>query len=313
MREFLRDNSTLLEMIPHGTPDQPIEEMHFTIGPDGDFTDYFLADLHWHPEIEIVYIEKGIYKGIVNLDETRLAPGDLMFVGSQDLHYLRSLLPVCSHRTLLFHPKALGFSYEDQLQREVLGPLISGEVTFAHFLRKDEPLYKELGPILIHILNTAREQPEDWYFACKLQLIQLLYRMQKLDFLIPAKALISRGEQVKIERFKEISAYIDTHLAEPISLDQLASLTATNSQYLCRFFKEVSGMSPIQFVLNRRIDHAASLLRTTDHSVLDISIDCGFENVSYFIRKFRQLKGKTPGAYRTEARRFGQARGDEFF
>ena len=122
--------------------------------------------------------------------------------------------------------------------------------------------------------------------------------MNQNGILLPTKSLLSSNELQKIERYKLLTSYMDDHLSEPISLDELASLTATNPGYLCRFFKEISGISPIQYLINRRIEMAASLLRESNRSVLEIAMDCGFENVSYFIRKFKQKKGCTPGEYR---------------
>ena len=298
MREFSRNNSTLLESVSHGTSYRPIEEINFRIGKDGKTSDSFSVDNHWHPEIEFVYIMEGQFQGEVNLDQSILKPGDIMIAGSQDLHALKGLSNESVHEAFIFHPKALSFSHNDEMQQILIAPLLSRIVTFPHFIKTNDDKYSVIAPYLLEIINVAKRQEDNWYIDCKLSLLKLLSIMNQNDVMIPVEQTVSANEQQKIERYKILTSYMEKHLAEDITLKDLASLIATNPQYLCRFFKEISGISPIQYLINRRIDMAAAMLLETDKSILAISMDCGFENVSYFIRKFKQKKGITPGEYR---------------
>ena len=83
-----------------------------------------------------------------------------------------------------------------------------------------------------------------------------------------------------------------------ITLEKLASEIQVNPQYLCHFFKEIAGISPIQYLIRYRVNRAGEALRETTRSILEISLDCGFDNVSYFIRQFRKFTGQTPRQYR---------------
>lgn len=298
MRDLLRNNSTLFESIPHGTSDRPIEEINFNMEATGETNDRFSVDPHWHPEIEFIYIMEGQFQGEVNLDQTILQPGDIMIAGSQDLHALKSCSCQSSHEALIFHPKVFSFSYNDEMQQLLISPILSRIVSFPHFLKTDDPHYCSIAPELLNIIRLAKQKKTDWYIDCKLHLLKLLHLMKQQDMLIPVEDLVSSNEKQKIERYKILTAYMEEHVSEDITLKELSGLTATNPQYLCRFFKEISGMSPIQYLINRRIDIASFMLLETDKSILEISMDCGFENVSYFIRKFKQKKGITPGVYR---------------
>ena len=70
-------------------------------------------------------------------------------------------------------------------------------------------------------------------------------------------------------------------------------------EYFCRLFKQYTGKTPIEYLNNYRIEQAAKLLIETNDSITDIAFDCGFENTSYFIRKFKAQKSATPKQYRT--------------
>ena len=64
----------------------------------------------------------------------------------------------------------------------------------------------------------------------------------------------------------------------------------TAETYFCRYFKESTGMSPIEYLINLRIEEAARLIRETDYKIIEICLLSGFDNSSYFIRKFYQSK-----------------------
>ena len=71
-----------------------------------------------------------------------------------------------------------------------------------------------------------------------------------------------------------------------------------NEQYFCRFFKKALGKSPISYLNEYRIKQAMLLLQTTDMPVMDICLDCGFNNLGNFLREFKKNTGLTPLQYR---------------
>ena len=78
---------------------------------------------------------------------------------------------------------------------------------------------------------------------------------------------------------------MELHYPEHISLDNLAEIAECNSQYLCRFFKDITGMPPMKYLIQYRIEQACEMLRDTTKSVLEISLDCGFEKCKLFYSK----------------------------
>jgi AraC-like DNA-binding protein len=69
-------------------------------------------------------------------------------------------------------------------------------------------------------------------------------------------------------------------------------------KYFSSFFSKTFTISFVQFINNYRIDQACILLKTTDLPILEIAFEVGFENISYFTKKFKELKGYTPKEYR---------------
>lgn len=92
--------------------------------------------------------------------------------------------------------------------------------------------------------------------------------------------------------------YIDTHYKEPLTLDTLSSVAHINKYYLAHAFKEEYGLSPIRYMISRRIDESRFLLQETDMSMSQIARVLGFSSASYFSQSFRRAEGMTPAEYR---------------
>jgi AraC family transcriptional regulator len=88
--------------------------------------------------------------------------------------------------------------------------------------------------------------------------------------------------------------YIQTHLAEDISLETIATEVGMSRYYFCRLFKQSTGISPYQYLLECRIERAKVLLLQGQQSIIDIAIQAGFTNQSQFGKHFKRFTGVTP-------------------
>ena len=103
-----------------------------------------------------------------------------------------------------------------------------------------------------------------------------------------------------------VRRYIENHFKENLTLDQLAGLAHLNKYYLAHAFQREFGVSPINYLISRRIEESRFLLRETDHSISQIAQILGFSSLSYFSQTFRRLEGVSPVEYRR--RRRGRSR-----
>ncbi|WP_302885419.1 helix-turn-helix domain-containing protein [Kovacikia minuta] len=81
-------------------------------------------------------------------------------------------------------------------------------------------------------------------------------------------------------------------------MTDLSSLLGMSEFYFSRQFKQATGISPYQYLLQQRIERAKQLLKRSNHSIADIALTCGFNSHSHLSKQFRQLTGTTPKAYR---------------
>lgn len=101
---------------------------------------------------------------------------------------------------------------------------------------------------------------------------------------------------------KFVKDYLDGHCAENISLNFLARLSHLNKYYLSHIFSKTYGISPINYLLERRILNSQELLKNTDYSIAQIAQIAGFSSSSYFSQSFKKHTGITAAAYRKHAK-----------
>ena len=99
-------------------------------------------------------------------------------------------------------------------------------------------------------------------------------------------------------RMQKVLGFIEENIEETILLASLAALARMSVCYFVRRFKQTTGKSPYQFVLERKIDHAKSLLTTTDLPLVEIALRCGCSSQSHFTTVFKQFTAQTPKRYR---------------
>jgi AraC family transcriptional regulator len=101
-------------------------------------------------------------------------------------------------------------------------------------------------------------------------------------------------------RLRHLLAYMQEHLADDLSLPELAGVAQMSPYYFSRLFKESTGLSPHQYLLHQRVERAKHLLADPRRRIADVSQGLGFAAQSHFTAVFRKLVGTTPRAYRRQ-------------
>lgn len=110
------------------------------------------------------------------------------------------------------------------------------------------------------------------------------------------------GEAVRATHLSRILDYISRHICETVTVDEIADGVNLSKFYLCRMFREKTGMTLMEYILERRLSMAKERLSESDGTILEIAADCGFSGGSYFCRVFREREGMTPREYRKKYR-----------
>lgn len=282
----------------HGTEEKPMVRMHFSPEVTPEFADHFFVERHWHHEVELLVIREGTFQMEQNLENEILRAGDICFVNSGDLHQLESCEGGSVHDALIFNPQILKCAYQDVIEEQVISPFLAGKQLLPHIIRKEDEGADEIRRICEWFCNIRWYPDDETYLLAKLELYRLLFLLKQKGLMVSTESSFNASEKEKIDRYKRVVTYMQKHFARKVTLEELALEARCNPQYLCHFFKEIAKISPIQYLISYRLERAKEMLRDTTKPVLEVSMDCGFENVSYFIRQFKKMEGVTPRAYR---------------
>lgn len=251
---------------------------------------------HWHEEMEWIFVEDGVLHLTAGGKACTLSPGDFCFINSGQLHEIKS--PGESrHHAIVFSPGLLDFALYDACQHNFIRPVTSGRLLFPACCTALAP--EICNRILFHmreIIKLYHWQPSCRLLSIKLHILHIIELLfQEGCFL--ENTLSSKGKD-SLDKLKQVIEHIHENLAEPLSLQKLSEICFMSPGYFCRYFKQEIGKTPIAFINECRIEKACELLSGSEFPVSDIALSVGFDNFSYFIRKFREHKGMTPGKYR---------------
>jgi AraC-like DNA-binding protein len=253
----------------------------------------FLA--HWHNDIEIVYVFEGSIRMGINSETKVLETGDMAICSSGDIHYYDSKDSSSKIMLIIFNPSLIGFPGGWPLNVRLTSPFI--EKRFAT-RSEDEDINNRLSAVMLELMreyNQKLEYHEQLIIGLLHEWSGLILRHLPLEKINPQK---DKRRITNVKIMQEVLEYLDLNYMHAITLADAARQANMSLFYFSRFFKSISGMSYIAYLSNIRINQAEQLLLTTDKSILDIALECGFTNIRTFNRVFKQIKQRTPSELR---------------
>lgn len=256
-----------------------------------DRSSMFYDKLHQHQEIQISFIKKGEGSFIIGDHVGEFKEGDLFIIGENLPHVFHND-PTDEevHMISLFFTKS-GFGEHFFKLREfkTLAYLFQASLLGIQINSPSEEL--------ISLLERMRLQSKLNRFISFLKVLQMLTR-EKLRTLSSEFHHKAYGEE-EGKRMRDIFEYSLNNFDQNISLGQVADIANMTPNAFCRYFKQRTNKTYVNFLLDIRIGHACKLLtKKTDLNIAEISDQSGFNNLTNFNRKFKSLKGITPSEYR---------------
>lgn len=258
--------------------------------------------LHSHSFSELFYVVHGSGTFLTEGMEFSVCENDMVIINPYVQHTEKSLYTTPLEYIVL-GIDGLAFSFEKiaSVQDSVMVQTAWGDVY--KYNTQNSYVYAYLNIMLEEI--TKRE--ENYEAVCQNLLEVILLCMLRNDNL----SIVHTGNDILSRECVQIKNYLDANYAENITLDTLASISHMNKYYMAHAFTRYVGVSPITYLLQKRIEEGKSLLGSTSHSISQISTILGFSSQSYFSQAFKKATGRTPVQYRNECKR-GSAGKKEF-
>lgn len=283
----------LQEQLPHGNAMFPF--MIHEVSSDTRTEERIAC--HWHEEIEILVVTKGSAVLILNNDRYELKEGYVAFILPNHLHLVTVLLgDTFDFYAVVFHPDLLSSFIQDVIQQQYFDSVLQENILFPTVLSAQEAKEFGIADVLsdIYALFAKKEPCFELLIKARLYVVWSLYYLHGTS----SASVSERTSDYRIALVKSIIDYIHTHYESQITLDILAAYFHLSREHLCRLFKKITRMSPIEYLNFYRISTSTRLLRETDHEISDIALEIGFNNISYFNRTFKRYMHVTPGEYR---------------
>lgn len=280
----LKKEAALRENARHGDPFFPFQRYSTSF--------HSLApalSMHWHPEMEFTKITEGSAVYSIDLQEYDVSAGDFLCIQPGILHAAQ-IHPQgrMTSDTFVFHLNLLGNSYADICTLRYLTPLADGSLCLPQVLSKDSPLYPAAEQIFSGLSSAYAEKA----FGYELEIKSLLFTLLR-SLLSYAEGRRTEQTANHIQRLKLIFDYIQEHYAEEISIEKIAALCCVSPSHFMHFFKEKSGTAFGRYLTQYRLRQSALLLRQ-NADIAETAYACGFNNLSYFYKRFREYYHMTP-------------------
>ena len=274
------------ELAQHGSPMFPI----------ACYAEDMTADSvawHWHEEFEYILSEKGILCVDVNKTRVRLNQGEGIFVNSGALHAVEQS-PALLHSSV-FHPRLVG-GMDTIFWQKLIRPMTQPDAPPFFLLDGLVPWQKQVLDCLHESWKAVSDEPFDYENRVRYYL-SLALRLLSTQC-VGGRTKVSQQEQIASERMKQMLRFVEEHYAEELTVQLIAGSVALSESACLRSFRQMLGITPIQYVKQYRVEKAAELLRSTRLKTGEIGAECGFTDGSYFIKIFREIKHCTPKEYR---------------
>ncbi len=280
----------LREQMSHDTAVFPITYFHDELAtlPNHE------GPLHWHPEFEIATAQSGTLDFQVGQEHITLHAGDSIFVNGNILHSIRQLsdgepdpMPNIVFSGTIIAPET------STIYKKYVSP-VSACDSLPYILFRQGDSANEL---ISEIYRQFREQGDCYELIVQRKLSEIFELIYK-DFDALPRSETTRVQLVTGIRIQKMLSYIYEHYAEAVTLEDIAASANISRSEAGRCFRSYMSCSPVDALIQHRLQVSHRLLTETTLSLQEISSECGFNSVNYFSRRFRAHYGYAPSRKR---------------
>ncbi|QWX84449.1 helix-turn-helix transcriptional regulator [Cellulophaga sp. HaHaR_3_176] len=249
---------------------------------------------HYHPELELVYINGGSGKRQIGSHVSYYSDGDLILIGSNLPHcgFTDNLTGNKSETVVQMKLDFLGndfFNIPEMKKVQNIFEICTGGIAFSGSTKK------KIGE-KIEILEYQTD------FQRLLSILNILNELgNSTEFkLLNAEGFSMEASMKDNDRINLVFNFVKTNFKEEITLEEIADMVSMTVPSFCRYFKKITKKTFVQFVNEYRLVHASKLLAEKPMSITDVCFESGFNNFSHFNKTFKAFTGQNPSEYRNQ-------------
>ena len=250
---------------------------------------------HWHPEIEITYVQKGTMCYKVNHMVYHLKEGDIVFNNSGALHSgTMENQKDCAYIPVTFDSRLIYGFFQSTVNSKYVDPVIQDSMLPAICIDQSEPWHKPFREYLLRIIDLDEKKP-DFYELDITICLQSMWRLLLEHITYEPQA--SRENSLEYDRIKKILSYIEENYQDKITLNDIAGHIHLCESECTRLFKRHMNTTLFAFLQEYRIERSLEFLQD-DQPVSAVADKAGFSDPNYYSKVFAKIKGCSPREYR---------------
>ena len=250
---------------------------------------------HWHPEIEITYVQKGTMCYKVNHMVYHLKEGDIVFNNSGALHSgTMENQKDCAYIPVTFDSRLIYGFFQSTVNSKYVDPVIQDSMLPAICIDQSEPWHKPFREYLLRIIDLDEKKP-DFYELDITICLQSMWRLLLEHITYEPQA--SRENSLEYDRIKKILSYIEENYQNKITLNDIAGHIHLCESECTRLFKRHMNTTLFAFLQEFRIERSLEFLQD-DQPVSAVADKAGFSDPNYYSKVFAKIKGCSPREYR---------------
>lgn len=254
---------------------------------------------HWHSEFEFIYLAAGEAVFTIDDEDILIKAGECIFVNCGQLHSGFSKTDACTYFSVVFGTEFLTNTF-DACNKFFDGIKTNKYKILQHF----KPEIPSQAKVIFNLKDIVAELTDKdiaYELSVKSKLLSIfsvLFRNSLYTTMLnDHKGLLSTKRH---NTLKQILGYIYQNYSKKIKLTDISESVNLTPQYLCKFFKDMTNMSIVDYINHSRIETAISLLKISTLSITDIALECGFDNISYFNRVFKKQMNCSPTEFKLQ-------------
>lgn len=249
---------------------------------------------HYHPELELVYVNGGSGKRQIGSHVSYYTDGDLILIGSNLPHcgFTDALTGNTSETVVQMKLDFLGtdfFTIPEMKKIKKLFEIASGGIAF----------YGKTKRKIGDKMEVLEYQTDFQRLLSILNILNELGGSQEMK-LLNADGFSLATDIKDNDRINIVFNHVKNNFKEEITLEEISSMVSMTIPSFCRYFKKLTNKTFVQFVNEYRLVHASKLLAEKPLSITEVCFECGFNNFSHFNKSFKAFTGQNPSEYRNE-------------
>ncbi|MFU0827599.1 MAG: hypothetical protein ACFWTJ_08695 [Lachnoclostridium sp.] len=282
------------EITQHGTPIFPVACYHDDLQKE-------TVPWHWHEELEFFIVTEGNSYVDAGHGPEIVYKGQCCFINSSVLHTCRNTdsKTGCRYHSLVFHTNLVGMKYSSVYWRKYIKPLVESGIDYM-ILTGQKAWQQKIISLVEEAWQVLANEPVGYELIvrnCLSTVILLLYQalIQENTPKISRKTAAKQRDELRI---KQMLIFIHEQYENQLTIENIATSASISKSECLRCFHKMLHITPIQYLKDYRLKKAYDMLLTTSLSVTDIALSCGFSELSYFSRSFKEKYKMSPTTVR---------------